>query len=159
MVAVLPRPCPEVGDVRPAARLGDAERRALAAGEDFRQGAHLDLFRGEDGDRRGRDVAPADRRADPGRAAFRQLDGAVLAHETVVEAQPAVFLVDAEAEKTERAQLFVDVPGDRLRLIPFVDMGRDLGGDEFRDGLAVGDALGGVERVLHRDGGVTGKPA
>ena len=152
MVAVLPGPGLQVGDVRTAARFGDAERRSLAAGEDFRQRAHLDLLRGQHGDRGGRDVASADRRADAGRAAFGQFDGTVLAHETVVEAQPAVFLVDAEAEKAERAQLLVDFPRDRPGLVPCVDMGPDLRRHEFRDRLAVGSALGGVEGVLHRRG-------
>ena len=54
------------------------------------------------------------------------------------------------ATQIERAELLVDVPGNRAGLVPFVDVGRDLGGDEFCDGLAIGGALGGVERVLHR---------
>ncbi len=149
VIAVAPRRRLQVRNIGSAGRLGDGEARAHAARDDIRKHAILDLIAGEALDQADGNRAAADRRADAACAALRKFLREGRAHETVVEAEPAILLGHAEAPRAERADFLVQLPRHLARFIPFRCVRRNFRSDEATDGFAERTALLCLERVSH----------
>ena len=126
----------DAGDIGAGSRLGDAEGADLLAGDPRDQPALLLLVGAEVEDRRHRDrnvgVEPG------GDAAGAAGAGQLLDPDRVVQvgaALAAVLLGELEAEETELGAAPVELTGEFPRLLPLVDVRRDLLADEAADGL------------------------
>ncbi len=127
----------DAGDVGAGAGLGDAQGADLLAGDPRHQPALLLLLGAEVEDRRHRDRGVGvEAGGDPARAArVRQL----LDPDRVVQvraALAAVLLGELQAEEAELGAALVEVAGEFPCLLPLVDVGSDLLGDEAVDRLA-----------------------
>jgi hypothetical protein len=126
----------DAGDVGAGARLGDAERTDLLAGDPRDQPALLLLFGAEVEDRRqcNRGVG-VEAGCDAARSAgSRQL----LDPDRVVQvgaALPAVLLGELQPEEAQLRAACVQLARELTGRLPLVDVGSDLLGDEAADGL------------------------
>ena len=79
----------------------------------------------------------------------RRFLGPGSAHEDIIHAEAAIFLVDAKAPDAERADLLVHLPWDFARLVPFVGVRLQFGFDEAAAGGTEFTAYVIVKRSKH----------
>src|SRR5439155_7932350 len=118
-------------DVRAGARLGDPERTDQLALDPRHQPALLLLLGAELPDRRGGDLGVG---ADPRRDAAAATRARELLHPDgvvdVITALAAVLRLVLDPEEAELAAAVVELARELPSLLPLVDVGRDLLGDE-----------------------------
>jgi hypothetical protein len=146
----LARRGPERGDVGTGARLRDAERSDLLALDAGNEPALLLLLGAELPDRRSGDlgVCPdpgGDPATAPGPGELFEPDSVV----DVVAALPAVLDLVLEAEEAKFAAPGIELAWELARLLPLVNVRRDLRADEAADRLA-------QLLMLRREGGQDG---
>jgi hypothetical protein len=152
----LARRGPERGDVGAGAGFRDAERSDLLALDSGNEPALLLLLRAELPDRRSGDLGMCpdpgrDPAAAPGPGELFEPDRVVY----VVAALPAVLDLVLEAEEAKLAAPGIELAWELARLLPLVNVRRDLLADEAADRLA---QLLVLRREGRQDGALAGVP-
>jgi hypothetical protein len=149
MVAVTPRLGAQIGDVGPAARLGDRERGNLLARQHLRQHPRLDLGPRGARNRRRADGVAHQARTDAAGAGARQLLRRHDLHE-LVGRHTAIFFREAEPKQADLGSFAIKLTRKLAGLVPFICKWFDLARHEAAHHLAEGLVFGRIERALHR---------
>ena len=145
-VALPHRARAEAAEVGAGIRLGEDRRRQDLAGGDEGQPARLLLLRATEADKLRRDLRARAEGADAEIGATQRLRDK--AHGDLAEAEAAELLWHGQAEDAHLRELAHHGQGnERIFLMPFLRMGRDLGGGEAKE-LATG---GFQQLVIQRE--------
>jgi hypothetical protein len=145
MTQVAPCAAAQPGDIGAARRFGDRECGDLRAGEHLGDDAALQRFAAVRDQRRQADVVREQARHQPAAAGARDLLGRDQAKPRIGRGA-AIGLGIAQAEQPDVRGAPVERARESLRLVPCVDVRRDLGGDEGAHAVAEQLVLG---RGLH----------
>ena len=130
VIAVADCPRAQGGDVRPTAGFGDRERRDSIAGQYAREHPRLEFRTAEQRQRRHRDRVRHQRGDHAARTALSQFDACHQPVERVGAGDSTVLFREAEAQQADSGCPRVQRPRERLRLVPFAHVRRDLAFDE-----------------------------